>query len=180
MWKNTSVVPNESWRSLWGFGVLFVCVCKKRLGAAGIKELQIWGESLTACWDHAHSSYSIERQQRPLDRTKPHTKKCLHPANTMIATKKQIISILRLLITLCLCFCQMVSGEFTWGWFQIFREDSTCKSFINIVNMINNTKYGGQNMRVLGTNEQPQLRARAHQTFSACLEPQCTRKHYLV
>lgn len=54
---------------------MFVCVCEKRLGAAGIKESQIRGESLTACWDHAHSSHSIERQQRPLDRTKPHTKK---------------------------------------------------------------------------------------------------------
>lgn len=74
LWKNTSVVPNESWSSLCGFGALFVCVCEERLGAAGIKELQIWGESLTACWDPAHRSYSSERQQRPLDRTKPHTK----------------------------------------------------------------------------------------------------------
>ncbi len=116
LWKNTSVVPNESGSGLCGFGALVVCVCEERLGAAGMKELQIWGERLTACWDPAHRSYSSERQQRPLDRTKPHTQKCLHPANTTIATKKQIISILRLLITLCLCFCQMVSGEFTRGW----------------------------------------------------------------
>ncbi len=69
LWKNTSVVPNESGSGLCGF----VCVCEERLGAAGMKELQIWGERLTACWDPAHRSYSSERQQRPLDRTKPHT-----------------------------------------------------------------------------------------------------------